>query len=212
MAKKKDCTYTDTKSVTAVKVIPGDVPERISAPSASSDTFFTPGAFILAGLEPCAVGKHIDDGSSLNISSGIYLAAPPDLAIANHNWLDDTGQFVDQFSSSSLQDIFYDWNIPPGCDPLDFTSTFSPIYASTETTPLGIISDPTHILTPSAYLEPDNAHRSAGELERYCMFLIYRVSPSLLTHFQSKLLSSCTPTTSPFCTPRGGKMANLLFF
>ena len=214
MAKKKACTYTDAKSVTAVKVIPEDIPatERASAPSTSSEIFFTPDAFILAGPESHATGKHLEDHSSLDVPSNIYLAAPQDLTVANQNWLDDIGQFVDQFSSPSLQDIFYGWNVPPGCNPLDFASTFSPIYTPTEATSLGIISDPTHILTPSAYLEPDNAHRFAGELERYCMLPTYRASSLLLTRSQPKLLSSCTPTTSQFCTPRGERIANLLFF
>ena len=157
-------------------------------PSASSDIFFTPDAFTPSDPKPCAVGNRLNDRYPLDVSSGISLATPPDSTIANQSWLYDTGQFVDQFSSPCLQDIFFDWSVPPGCGPLDFTSTFSPLYVSTETTSLGMISDPTHIVTPSAYLELENVQQSAGELKRYCAFLICRVSSLLITQSQSKLL------------------------
>jgi len=190
IAKKKECIFTDTKSVTAVKVTPADVPETecSATPSASSDITFTPDALIPSDLKSCVAEKHPDERYPLDVSSDICLAAPPDLTISNQSWLDDTGQFADQYGSSCLQDIFFDWNIPFGCSPLDFTSTFSPIYTPTEATPLGIISDPTQIVTPSAYLEPSNAQQSASELKRYCKFLISRVSSQLTTRSQSSLL------------------------
>ena len=168
IAKKKECTFADSKSVTAVKVIPADVPDRIITPSASSDIIFTPDSLIPSNPKSCASEKSLDDRYSLDVSSNICLAAPSDLMIADHNWLDDTGQFVDQFSSPCFQDMFFDWNVPAGCGPLDFTSTFSPMYASMETTPFGIVSDPSHIVTPSAYLEPANTPQTSGEMKRYC--------------------------------------------
>ncbi|KAF9645157.1 hypothetical protein BDM02DRAFT_3120649 [Thelephora ganbajun] len=167
IAKKKECTFTDTKSVIAVKVIPADIPETECTPSASSSITFTPDALVPSNFKSRAAEKHLEDRHPLDVSSDLCFAPPLDLTIANENWLDDTGQFIDQFNSSCLQDIFFDWNVPPGCSPLDFPSTFSPIYAPAETTPLGIIPDSTHILTPSAYLEPAHAQQSAGEFKRY---------------------------------------------
>lgn len=190
IAKQKPCTFTDTQSVAAVKVILADVPETecIDTPSASSDVIFSPDALIPSSLKPCEVEKHMDVHYPFDVSPNMCLAAPPDLVIADQNWLNDTGKFVDKFSSPCLQDIFFDWNAPPGCSPLDFMPTLSPIYAPAETTPLGLISDPTHILIHSADLEPENAHQSAGELKRYCTFIIYRLPSPLTTRSQSKLL------------------------
>ena len=170
ITKKKECTFTDTQSITAVKVVPVGVPETdcTIAPPASPDIIFTPDALIPSNLKSCAADRHLDDSYALDVSPNICLTAPSDSMIADQIWLDDTGQFADQFSSSCLQDLFSDWNVPPGCSPLDFTSTFSPIYASAETTPFGIMSDPAHIVTPSAYLEPANTQQSVGELKRYC--------------------------------------------
>lgn len=180
IAKKKVCTFADTKSVTAVKVIPADVSKTdcTIAPSTSSGIIFTPDALISPEPKHHVAEKHPDEHYPLDVSSGgLRLIAPSDLTIDNKDWLDGTGHFVDQPNSSCLQDIFFDWSTPPGCGPLDVPSTFSPIYASAETTPLGIVSNPAHILTPSTYLEPENAQQSTGELKRYCTFLICRVSP-----------------------------------
>lgn len=156
--------------------MPADVPDRIITPSASSDIIFTPDALTPSDPQSCALEKRLDDHYPLDVSSDLCLAAPSDLMIADQSWLDDTGQFVDQFNSPCLQDIFFDWSVPAGCGPLDFTSTFSPVYASAETTPFGIVSDPAHIVTPSAYLEQANTQQSAGELKRYCTLPMYHVS------------------------------------
>ena len=174
IAKRRECTFADTMSVTAVKVTPAGVSETecTVAPSTSSNIIFTPDTLAPSGLKSCAVEKRLGDHYPLDLSPGTHLADPPDLVFADQSWLGDAGQFGDQLNSSCLQDIFFDWNVPPGCSPLDFTSTFSPIYASTETTPFGIISDSAHIMTPSAYLEPENTQQSTGELKRYCMFPI----------------------------------------
>lgn len=173
IAKKRECTFTEAKSVTAVRVTPADVSEtECGTTPSTSDIIFTPDNFISSNLRPCTPAKQPDSRYPLDVSSELCLAPPPDLTIPNQNWLTDTGQFVDQFSSSSLQDIFFGWNVPPGCSPLNFSSTFSPIYASAETTELGLIPDTSHILTPSTYLEPANAQRSVGELQRYRAFLV----------------------------------------
>ena len=181
-AKNKECTFTDSKSVTAIKVTPAGISkaEFTATPSTSSDNIFTSDAFISSHLRSRAAEKHLDDRYPPDVSSNLCLAASLDLMIANQNRLDDTGQFIGQFNSPCPQDIFFDWNVPPGCSPLDFTSTFSPIYAPMETTSLGIISDSSHILTYSAYLEPESSHQSAEELKRYCMFLIHRLSSPLI--------------------------------
>jgi hypothetical protein len=63
---------------------------------------------------------------------------PSDLTDPHQNWPDYASQFIDQYCFPGLQDVFFDWNVPPGCNPLDFTSTSSLMYAPTETTPLGI--------------------------------------------------------------------------
>jgi len=180
VAKKKMCTFPDTRSVIAVKVIPA---------GASADITPTLEALTSPDLKYRVTEKHLGpEHYPLDVSSGMCLTAPSDSTIENQSWLDDAGQFVDQFNSSYLQDIFFDWSIPPGCSPLDLASTFSPIYASAETTPLGILSDPAHILTPSTYLESENARQSTGELKRYRTFLVDHVSPLLTTRSQSKSL------------------------
>lgn len=216
IAKKRECMFTETKSVTAVRVAPADVSEteRSITPSTSSDIIFTPDDFIPPNLKPCAPQKQIDSRYPPDVSPSLCLAPPPDLTVSNHHWLGDTGQPVDRFSSSCLQDMFFDWNVPPGCGPLDFSYTFSPIYASAETTRFGVISDLAHILTPSAYLEPTNTQRSVGELKRYRASLISVLLRFILTVSRSQLtsLSSYFPASSPFCTPRGRKTENLLFF
>jgi hypothetical protein len=178
IAKRRECTFTDSKSVSAVKVTTPDVHETecIITPQTSSDIIFTPDDLIPPNPKSRTPEKHDPTRHPLDVSSNLCLTPPLDPSIVNQNWLGSTGQFVDQFSSSCLQDIFFDWNVPPGCNPLDFASTFSPIYASAETASLGVISDPTHILTPSAYLEPANAHQSAVELKRYRTFLVFHTS------------------------------------
>ena len=173
IAKKKECTFADTKSVTFVKVTPAGVPETERAPD-----IFTPDALISPDPKSCAAGKDITDRYPLDVSSGTCLTAPSDLVVPYQNWLGDTGQFIDQYGSPCIQDVFFDWNVPPGCNPLDFTSAFSPMYAQTEITPLGIISDPVHAVTPSAYLEPANAQQSGGELNRYCTLSISAFHPN----------------------------------
>jgi len=161
-------TFTDTKSIAVVKVSPADIPETefTITPSASSSP--NPDALMPSDLRPRAAEQRFDDRYLLDVSSHVHLVASPGLAIGIQSWSTDTGQFVDQFSSSYLQDIFFDWNVSPRCSPLDFAPKFPPVYASMETTPLGIISDPAHILAPSVYSEP----ASASELKRYCTFLI----------------------------------------
>ena len=69
-----------------------------------------------------------------------YVQPPPgsDFMDLYLNWPDDTGQFIDQYGPPSLQDVSFGWNVPSGCNPLDFTSTFSLMYAPTETTALDI--------------------------------------------------------------------------
>lgn len=175
VAKKRECTFTETKSVIAIRVTPSDVPETDCniIPSVP----FTPDDSIPSNLKPRAPEKQLDSRYPPEVSSDHCLAALPYSTIPNQNWLGDVGQFGDQFGSSCLQDIFFDWNVPPGCGPLDYSSTFSPIYAFADTTGSGVISDPTHILTPSTYLESTNARRSVGELSRYRTFPMFILLP-----------------------------------
>lgn len=185
VSKKKECIFTDTKSVIAVKVTPVGARgvECTTTPSASADAIFTPDALFPSDLKSYTPEGHPDGRHPLHISSNLCLTTSSDSSLAGQDWLDDTGQFANQFNSSCLQDIFFDWNVPPGCGPLDFASTFSPVYASAETTPLGIIADPAHILTPSTYLELPNAQQSAGELKRYCMSFVFRTSAIRLKYY-----------------------------
>ena len=126
---------TDTKSVTSVKVTPAGVSET---PSASPNIIFTPDALIPSGLNSYATGKCLNDRYSFHVSPDVRSAAPSDFIDLYLNWPDDTGQLIGQHGPPNLQDVSFGWNVPFGCNPLDFTPTFSLMYAPTEITPSGI--------------------------------------------------------------------------
>lgn len=182
-------TFADTKSVTAVKVVPADVPrtECTVIPSASPDVILTPDVLTPSDLKPCTAEKHMHDRYR-SMFLPTYVCPLPRTS-RSQTKTGYTTQTNPSTSSTLLVSKMY---------PSIGISFRSVVYSTSRRHPLrcmrrqkaflNIISDLTHILTPSAYLEPENAYQSAGELKRYCTFLICRDSSPLITQSQSKSL------------------------